>query len=98
MRADQLPAFASLLGIKITHYSPDRVDAELLVRPELTNRNGNLHGGAIMAFADDLGGAEVQRQRLHLLAVGSMMMAVVSLPAATTSARFMVPIDWPAVI
>jgi len=28
----------------------------------------------------------------------TMMMAVVSLPAATTSARFMVPIYWPAVI
>lgn len=57
MRADQPPAFASHLGIKITHSSPDRINAELLVRPELTNRNGNLHGGAVMAFADDLGGA-----------------------------------------
>ena len=27
------------------------------MRPELGNRNGNLHGGAVMAFADDLGGA-----------------------------------------
>jgi 1,4-dihydroxy-2-naphthoyl-CoA hydrolase len=57
MRADQPPAFASTLGIKVLHYSPDRIDAELLVRPELGNRNGNLHGGAVMAFADDLGGA-----------------------------------------
>ncbi len=36
---------------------PDRIEAELPVRPELGNRNGNLHGGAVMAFADDLGGA-----------------------------------------
>jgi uncharacterized protein (TIGR00369 family) len=57
MRADLPPPFASLLGITFTHSSPDRVNAELLVRPELTNRNGNLHGGAVMAFADDLGGA-----------------------------------------
>ena len=57
MRADQPPPFASLLGIKFTHSSPDRVEAELLVRPDLANRNGNLHGGAVMAFADDLGGA-----------------------------------------
>jgi uncharacterized protein (TIGR00369 family) len=57
MRADQPPAFASTLGIKVTHYSPDRIEAELPVRPELGNRNGNLHGGAVMAFADDLGGA-----------------------------------------
>jgi uncharacterized protein (TIGR00369 family) len=57
MRADHPPAFASVLGIKVTNYSPDRIDAELLVRPDLTNRNGNMHGGAVMAFADDLGGA-----------------------------------------
>lgn len=57
MRADTPPAFANLLGIKITHCSPDRIEAELIVRPELSNRNGNLHGGAVMAFADDLGGA-----------------------------------------
>jgi uncharacterized protein (TIGR00369 family) len=32
------------------------VTAELLVRKELTNRNGGLHGGAVMAVADNLGG------------------------------------------
>jgi 1,4-dihydroxy-2-naphthoyl-CoA hydrolase len=57
MRADTPPAFAGTLGIKVTHYSPERIEAELPVRPELANRNGNLHGGAVMAFADDLGGA-----------------------------------------
>jgi uncharacterized protein (TIGR00369 family) len=57
MRADTPPPFASTLGITVTHYAPDRIEAELAVRPELGNRNGNLHGGAVMAFADDLGGA-----------------------------------------
>jgi len=57
MRADIPPPFASTLGIKVIHYAPDRVIAELPVRVELTNRNGNLHGGAVMAFADDIGGA-----------------------------------------
>ncbi len=57
MRADTPPPFATTLGIKVTHYSQDRIEAELPVRPELANRNGNLHGGAVMAFADDLGGA-----------------------------------------
>ena len=33
-----------------------RVEAELLVREELGNRFGILHGGAIMALADNLGG------------------------------------------
>jgi 1,4-dihydroxy-2-naphthoyl-CoA hydrolase len=57
MRADQPPPFASTLGVKVTLYSADRIEAELPVRPQLGNRNGNLHGGAVMAFADDLGGA-----------------------------------------
>ena len=58
MRADAVeqPAFADLLGMKVTHLSRDRVEAELPVREELGNRFGLLHGGAIMAFADNLGG------------------------------------------
>jgi 1,4-dihydroxy-2-naphthoyl-CoA hydrolase len=36
--------------------SRDRVVAEVVVREDLTNRNGALHGGAVMAIADNLGG------------------------------------------
>jgi 1,4-dihydroxy-2-naphthoyl-CoA hydrolase len=54
--ADLQPPFADLLGMKVTHLSPDRVVAELPVRGDLGNRFGILHGGAIMAFADNLGG------------------------------------------
>jgi uncharacterized protein (TIGR00369 family) len=50
------PPFADLLGMKITSLSRDRVEAELVIREELGNRNGVLHGGALMAFADNLGG------------------------------------------
>ena len=50
------PPFADFLGMKITHVSPDKVTAELAVREELSNRNGTLHGGAVMALADNLGG------------------------------------------
>lgn len=57
MRAHEQPPFANLLGMRVTHISPERVSAELVVRHELTNRNGNLHGGAVMALADNLGGA-----------------------------------------
>ncbi len=53
----QPPPFAEFLGIKITHISPDRVEGELVVRGELDNVAGILHGGAIMALADNLGGA-----------------------------------------
>jgi 1,4-dihydroxy-2-naphthoyl-CoA hydrolase len=54
--ADLQPPFFRLLGAKIVEASPDRVVAELLVRDELANRNGSLHGGAVMAVADNLGG------------------------------------------
>lgn len=56
MRAELQPPFAEFLQVKITHLSPDRVSGELVVRDELANRFGILHGGAIMAFADNLGG------------------------------------------
>ena len=54
--AQQQPPFALFLGMKITHVSPERVTAELTAREELNNRFGILHGGAIMALADNLGG------------------------------------------
>jgi 1,4-dihydroxy-2-naphthoyl-CoA hydrolase len=50
------PPFADLMGMKITHVSRDKVTAEMLVRDQLENRMGVLHGGAVMAFADNLGG------------------------------------------
>jgi len=50
------PPFADLIGMKITHVSKDKVLAELKVRDELNNRFGTLHGGAVMALADNLGG------------------------------------------
>jgi uncharacterized protein (TIGR00369 family) len=58
MSADpkQQPPFAAFLGIKITLLSPERVTAELPVRDDFNNRFGIMHGGAIMALADNLGG------------------------------------------
>jgi uncharacterized protein (TIGR00369 family) len=50
------PPFAEFLGIKITEITPDRVTAELVVRQDLNNRFGIMHGGAIMALADNCGG------------------------------------------
>jgi 1,4-dihydroxy-2-naphthoyl-CoA hydrolase len=51
---DPLP-FATLLGIEIVSAAPDRVIARMLVREELCTRPAVLHGGAAMAFADNLG-------------------------------------------
>jgi 1,4-dihydroxy-2-naphthoyl-CoA hydrolase len=50
------PPFARFLGIKLISVTPDRVDAELAVREEFKNRSGVMHGGALMAYADSLGG------------------------------------------
>ena len=54
--AEIQPPFAHLLGARIVKATRDKVTAELFVREELTNRNGGLHGGAVMAVADNLGG------------------------------------------
>jgi 1,4-dihydroxy-2-naphthoyl-CoA hydrolase len=50
------PPFAAFMGMSITHISAERVEATLAVREELSNRNGVMHGGAVMALADNLGG------------------------------------------
>src|SRR5512143_62031 len=52
---DRLPPFSKLLGIKILSAMPDRVVAEMFVRPDMCTTPEVLHGGAIMAFADTLG-------------------------------------------
>jgi uncharacterized protein (TIGR00369 family) len=59
---DQLNAyakslFAATLGIRFLEATPERVVAEITVRDELCTTPGIMHGGAIMAFADTLGGS-----------------------------------------
>jgi uncharacterized protein (TIGR00369 family) len=49
------PPFADFLGIKLTHVSRERVTAELLVREEIATMPAIIHGGAIMALADNVG-------------------------------------------
>lgn len=44
-----------LMGINFTDVAPDKVVATLVVRKDLCTLGDNLHGGAIMAFADTLG-------------------------------------------
>ena len=54
--AEFQPPFADFMGMKITHVSKDKVVAEMMVREVHNNRFGTLHGGAVMALADNLGG------------------------------------------
>jgi uncharacterized protein (TIGR00369 family) len=54
--AEAQPPFARMLGLRLISATPDRLVAEIEVTERLTNRNGTLHGGAVMALADNLGG------------------------------------------
>src|ERR1700692_4586912 len=47
--------FAELKGVTFTEAEPDRVVAQMLVRPDLCTLNHVIHGGAGMAFADSVG-------------------------------------------
>ena len=49
------PLFPGAMGVRVTELTPERVVAEMLVRPDLCTAGGTLHGGAYMAFADTLG-------------------------------------------
>ena len=49
------PLFPGLMGVRLTALAPERVAAEMEVRPDLCTAGGILHGGAYMAFADTLG-------------------------------------------
>ena len=48
------PMFPGLMGVRVIDATPQRVRAELTVRPDLCTAGGILHGGAYMAFADAL--------------------------------------------
>jgi uncharacterized protein (TIGR00369 family) len=48
--------FAAELGMRFVETGPDRVVAELAIRDSLRNVGGVLHGGALMALADTVGG------------------------------------------
>ena len=48
--------FTKLMGVKIIARSPTRSESELLVREDLCNRRGVIHGGAVMAWGDIMGG------------------------------------------
>jgi uncharacterized protein (TIGR00369 family) len=47
--------FSELLGIRVTNATPDLVEAEMEVRPDLCTMPAVLHGGALMALADSIG-------------------------------------------
>jgi uncharacterized protein (TIGR00369 family) len=53
---EKMMPFARLLGVEYVSAAPDKIVARLTVRDDLCTVPAVLHGGAIMAFADSLGG------------------------------------------
>ncbi|MEM7404641.1 MAG: PaaI family thioesterase [Pseudomonadota bacterium] len=53
---DQIFPFAKLLGISVVHVEADLIEAVMPVRNDLCTSGPLAHGGALMAFADTLGG------------------------------------------
>ncbi len=47
--------FAKLLGVTMTLATKSRLEGEIIVRPDLCTIPGTIHGGALMAFADNMG-------------------------------------------
>ena len=54
--ADDQPEFAIHIGARLVSATTERVEFEMPVTKALANRNGVLHGGAIMGLADNAGG------------------------------------------
>lgn len=48
--------FARMMGVKMTRVAKDRIEGELEVTKDHCTIPDILHGGAIMAFADNMGG------------------------------------------
>jgi uncharacterized protein (TIGR00369 family) len=56
MKAWDASPFIKLMGVKVISRGGERSEAELINREDLCNRRDIMHGGAIMAFADIMGG------------------------------------------
>ena len=48
--------FSTLMGVELIEATPSLVRASLVVRPDLCTTGHHVHGGALMAFADAIGG------------------------------------------
>ncbi|MFN0023189.1 MAG: PaaI family thioesterase [Parvularculaceae bacterium] len=53
---DSNAPFAKMLGVHMTFVTKERLEGELLVTPDHCTIPATMHGGAIMAFADNMGG------------------------------------------
>lgn len=55
MVMQRMTPFGATLGIEFTRVEPDLVEAQMEVKPEFCTNPAIMHGGAIMALADNVG-------------------------------------------
>ena len=55
------PPYARLIGTRLLRLDKDGATAELPVTKDVANPNGVLHGGVLMAMADNLGGRSTMK-------------------------------------
>jgi uncharacterized protein (TIGR00369 family) len=48
--------FIKLMGVDVISRAAERSEARLVIREDLCNRRGVIHGGAVMGLADIMGG------------------------------------------
>lgn len=53
---DRMLPLARMIGVRLTRAEPDLVEAELAVSADHCTVGSRIHGGAVMALADTLGG------------------------------------------
>jgi 1,4-dihydroxy-2-naphthoyl-CoA hydrolase len=56
MKAWDASPFIKLMGVNVISRAAERSEAKVVNREDLCNRRGVMHGGAIMALADIMGG------------------------------------------
>ena len=84
-----------LLGIEFTDVTPEKTVARLTVRKDLCTIGDNLHGGAIMAFADTLGAVAAilnMPQGAHTTTIESKTNFIGGAPAGSTVTGESVPV------
>lgn len=62
---NQMPAFIPWLGITVLEMKAGYCKGEMLVRSELNNPLGMVHGGVIFSLADTVGGLAVIAHDCH---------------------------------
>ena len=84
---EKMMPLAKLLGVEFVSAAPEKVVARLKVREDLCTIPAVLHGGAVMAFADSLGGAATilnLKEGAWTTTIESKTNFLASAPAGTT--------------